>query len=182
MKHPPVLETERLLLRPFTIEDSGTVQRFAGSDEVYRNTMGMPRPYEEADAVRWIAGHSVTFYQGEGIELAVTLKSGELIGAAGITISKAHNRGELGYWIGKPYWNLGYCSEAADVLIRYAFDSMGLNKITSRHFPHNPASGRVLEKVGFIIEGILKEEYSKDGKYLSAIVYALFRDGIREIR
>ena len=175
MKHPPVIKTERLILRPFSVDDSAFVKENAGSHEVYRNTMGMPHPYLEANAVEWISSHSLKFYRGEGLELSVALKSGELIGVVGISISKAHNRGELGYWLGKSYWNRGYCSEAAAALVGYAFKEMGLHKITSRHFQHNPASGRVLEKIGFTKEGILREEYLKDDEYLSASVYGLLK-------
>jgi len=175
MKHPPVIETERLLLRPFSVEDSTFVKDNAGSEEVYRNTMGMPHPYLEENAVEWIASHSLKFYQGKGLELAIILKSGELIGVVGLSISKTHNRGELGYWVGKAYWNNGYCSEAAAAMLKYAFKEIGLHKITSRHFLHNPASGRVLEKIGFTKEGILRDEYRKDDKYLTASVYGLLK-------
>ncbi|MCK5133580.1 MAG: GNAT family N-acetyltransferase [Candidatus Sabulitectum sp.] len=175
MKHPPVIETERLILRPFSLEDSTFVKENAGSEEVYRNTMGMPHPYLEENAVEWISGHPLKFYQGKGLELAITLKSGELMGVVGISVSKAHNRGELGYWLGKPYWNMGYCSEAATALVEYAFEEMGLHKITSRHFLHNPASGRVLEKTGFAKEGLLRDEYLKDRSYLSVAVYGLLK-------
>lgn len=175
MKHPPVIKTERLLLRPFSVEDSTFVKNNAGSEEVYRNTMGMPHPYLEENAVEWISSHPLKFYQGKGLELAITLKSCELIGVVGLTVSKTHNRGELGYWLGKAYWNRGYCSEAAAAMVKYAFEEMGLHKITSRHFLHNPASGRVLEKIGFTKEGVLCDEYRKDDKYLSASVYGLFK-------
>ncbi|MCK5785584.1 MAG: GNAT family N-acetyltransferase [Candidatus Sabulitectum sp.] len=175
MKHPPVIETARLILRPFTTGDSAFVQENAGSEEIYRNTLGMPHPYTEANAVEWISTHAAKFYLGQGIELAVTLKSGELMGVVGISVSKNHNRGELGYWFGKPYWNKGYCSEAAAALVEYAFSEMGLHKITSRHFLHNPASGRVLEKIGFTKEGILRDEYMKDGNYISASVFGLLK-------
>ncbi|MCK5840812.1 MAG: GNAT family N-acetyltransferase [Candidatus Sabulitectum sp.] len=175
MKHPPVIETERLILRPFRIEEALFVKENAGSDEVYRNTMGMPHPYLEKNAVEWISSHLLKFYRGEGLELAVALKSSELIGVVGLSVSQTHNRGELGYWLGKAYWNRGYCSEAAAAMVKYAFGEMGLHKITSRHFQHNPASGRVLEKIGFTKEGILREEYLKDDEYLSASVYGLLK-------
>lgn len=174
MKHPPVIRTERLVLRPFSIDDAPRVAEFAGSEEVYANTLGMPHPYTDEDAAKWISGHDMKFYEGMGIESAVTL-DGVLIGVVGITVSKRHNRGELGYWFGKPYWGMGYATEAAKVLVKYAFLEMGLNKITSRHFAHNPASGRVLAKTGFSREGILRQEYLKDGVYMDAVVFGLLR-------
>jgi len=174
MKHPPLIETKRLVLRPFTIDDVDLVTRYAGSEEVYANTLGMPHPYTADDAARWISGHDLKFFEGCGVESAVTL-DGLLIGVVGITVVKQHNRGELGYWFGKPYWGKGYATEAAMALVRYAFDEMGLNKVTSRHFLHNPASGRVLEKAGLKHEGVLRQEYLKDGVFMDAAVFGLLR-------
>ena len=97
MKHPPVLETERLILRPFQISDAPRVKELAGAFEIYRFTLAIPHPYEDGMAEKWIATHASQFYEGKGVNLAVTLKAeGLLIGAVGLDTSPAHERAELG--------------------------------------------------------------------------------------
>ena len=98
MKHPPILETERLILRPFQISDVARVKALAGASEIYRTTLNIPHPYEEGMAEKWIAPHASRFYQGDAVDLAVTLKTdGILIGAIGLDATLRHQPAELGY-------------------------------------------------------------------------------------
>ena len=72
---------------------------------------------------------------GELVNFAITLRSGKsFIGAIGLRINQTDDNAELGYWIGKPYWNLGYATEAAEAVVRYSFEVLGLNRIHARHF------------------------------------------------
>ena len=100
----------------------------------------------------------------------------KLIGCLSFGISQTHKRAEIAYWIGEEYWNKGYCSEAAVEAIRYAFNTLNLNKITSRHMSHNPASGKVMIKAGMKQEGILRQDFLKNGQYADMVVYGLLRD------
>jgi len=174
MKHPPILETERLVLRPFQISDAARVKELAGAYEIYKPTLNIPHPYEDGMAEKWIASHASAFYQGDGVNLAITLKAdGLLIGAIGLGATLRHQRAELGYWIGVPYWGNGYCTEAAIAVIKYGFAVMNYHKITSLHMECNPASGRVMEKAGMRQEGILIDQVIKDGRYRTMIVYGI---------
>jgi RimJ/RimL family protein N-acetyltransferase len=174
MLHPPILETERLILRPLEISDSETIRALAGTDEVYRSTLDIPHPYETGMAEKWISTHPSQFYNGEGVTLAITLRSEKsIIGAIGLMITKNHQRAELGYWIGPEQWNKGYCTEAAAAVVKYGFNVLNLHKITANHFESNPASGRVLSKVGMIREGRLADEVFKDGKFETLIIYGI---------
>ena len=174
MKHPPTINTERLILRPFQISDADQVQTLAGAYEVYRTTLNIPHPYEDGMAEKWIASHASLFYDGRGVNLAITLKSDHtLIGAIGIGITKPHHRAELGYWIGVPYWGQGNCTEAAVAIIEYGFSELGLHKVTSRYMAGNPASGRVMEKAGMVREGTLRDELHKDGEFHDIVVFGL---------
>jgi len=174
MNHPPILETERLVLRPFQISDAARVKALAGAPKIYRTTLNIPHPYEDGMAEKWIASHASQFYQGDRVSLAITLKAdGVLIGAIGLHATLRHQRAELGYWIGVPYWGSGYCTEAAIAIIRYGFDVMNYHKITSTHMECNPASGRVMEKAGMRQEGILIDQVIKDGRYRTMIVYGI---------
>ena len=172
--HPPTLETDRLILRPFSIADSEKVRQLAGDKKIYETTLNVPFPYEDGMAEKWISSHLPNFYNGSGVNLAVTLKgTGDLIGAIGLGAAKPHRRAELGYWIGVPFWNKGYCTEASREFIKYGFEVLGYHKITSRHMESNPASGKVMEKAGMLKEGCLFDEVVKDDHYHTLIVYGI---------
>jgi len=85
------------------------------------------------------------------------------MGSIGLEIRREHARAELGYWIGKPYWSQGYVTEAAREVVRFAFDDLGLRRVFAIHFVRNPASGRVMEKIGMAREGELRRHMVKDG-------------------
>jgi len=128
-------------------------------------------------AEEWISTHRIKFESGESIHFAVTLKlTRELIGAVGLLINKAFNRGELGYWIGKEYWNQGYCTEAARAILDYGFGQLMLNKITSSHFARNPSSGKVMLKIGMEKEGFLRKHVGKNNKFEDLVVYGILRE------
>lgn len=172
--HPPELRTERLLLRPFRIADASRVQQLLSDPEIHETTLLIPYPYEDGRAEKWIATHDLSFYEGRGMTLAVTLQeTGEVIGVMGLSTCREHHRAELGYWIGVPYWNQGYCTEAARTVIDYAFAHLNLHKITSGHFECNPASGRVQQKCGMTLEGTLRDYYFRNGRYQTLVVYGL---------
>ncbi len=183
MAEQPNLETDRLLLRPFVEKDAPRVHKLAGDREIAATTLNIPHPYEAGDAEKWISTHRKAFDSGNEVIFAVTLKlDGLLIGAIGLVISRPHDRGEMGYWIGKEYWGSGYCTEAAKAVLHYGFDELGLNKIHARHMDTNPASGRVLEKIGMGYEGCLKQHYKKWDAFGDYHVYGILRDEYQQQR
>lgn len=105
----------------------------------------------------------------------VRKKQDILIGVIGLHLKKQHDLGELGYWIGEPYWNQGYCTEAAREVIRYGFEELDLNRIQARYMTKNPASGRVMEKIGMQREGTLRQSLhcfdSFEDVHVSAILH-----------
>lgn len=116
------------------------------------------------------------FDAGESLSLALTLKrDGTLVGAVGLHFYKADYLAELGYWVGKPYWNHGYCSEAAKEVVRFGFEQMNLNRIQARHMVKNPASGRVMEKIGMKKEGILRQSLFRWGKFEDVAMYSVLK-------
>ena len=176
VSYPPTLRTNRLILRPFSIADAPRVQQLAGALEVYSTTLNIPHPYGDGLAEQWIASHPAQFYGGKGATFAITLAGAdELIGAIGLAVLRQHQRAELGYWVGVPYWNKGYCTEAAIAVIRYGFDELDLHKITSRHMVDNHASERVMIKAGMRKEGEMVDEIYKDGVFRTLGVYGLVR-------
>jgi len=170
-------KTERLLLRPFLESDVPAVTQLAGDRAIADTTLLIPHPYTEDDAKRWIRSHPKSLEDGKESPWAITLKeSKELIGAIGIEVEPKYFRGELGYWIGKPYWGKGYATEAVGAMIRYGFDELGLNRIYATHFKRNVASGKVMQKNGMIHEGTLREWVFKWGKAEDSEMYSILRE------
>jgi ribosomal-protein-alanine N-acetyltransferase len=177
MAEHPVLETERLILRPFTLTDAPDVQRLAGDRDVASTTMHIPHPYEDGMAEEWIAAYQERFDRGEQVRFAITHREqGYLIGAIDLwAINRQYEKAEMGYWIGTTYWNLGYCTEAASAVLRYGFEILGLNRIYATHFSRNPASGRVMQKIGMKHEGHLRQDGKKWDNYEDFETYAILR-------
>lgn len=172
----PTLILSRLILRPFELSDAREVQRQAGNPKVAATTATIPHPYNDGMAEEWISMHADWFKKGNAVDWAIELKDGKkLIGCISLGINKIHKRAELGYWIGEEFWSQGFCSEAAVGAIHYGFESLHLNKITSRHMSENPSSGKVMIKAGMEKEGYLKQDFFKDGKFVDMVVYGLLK-------
>jgi len=172
----PTLATSRLLLRPFRRSDAEAVWKLAGAREIAQYTLHIPHPYELQMAVTWIASHADRFAAGEGVTLAVTLQDGgELVGAMGLSVDGENDTGELGYWIGLPYWGRGYATEAARALLTYGFAELDLHRLYACHLAPNVASGRVMQKLGMVREGTLRGHVAKWGKRYDLVMYGLLR-------
>jgi len=166
MKSPPTIKTRRLFLRAFRLTDAPVVQRLAGVFEIADTTLNIPHPYPEGAAAGWISSHPVDFKQQRAVHFAITRhKTAELIGAISLmNIEKEHRRAEMGYWICREHWNQGFATEAARAVVAYGFDSLNLRRIFASYFMRNPASGRVLGKIGMQEEGILRAHVQKWGR------------------
>ncbi len=174
MKRYPTLKTQRLTLRGFTLKDAPDVKRLAGEWEVARTLLSVPHPYEDGIAEEWISGHCSAFERGEGVNFAIDLREREeLCGSIGLIINSHDANAELGYWIGVPYWGQGYATEAAREVVRYGFEQLWLHRIYAAHFGNNPASGRVLRKIGMTYEGTRREHHRKWGEYEDRVEYGL---------
>ena len=173
----PILQTVRLLLRPFALSDATDVQHLAGAPEVADTTLNMPHPYEDGMAEQWISSQAALFDAGEAVRYAVTLLDGKgLIGGVGLGVTPRHRRAELAYWLGVPYWSRGYMTEAAGALMNYGFTEINLHKITASHFARNPASGRVMQKLGMTQEGILRQDVRKGNGFEDLVLYGLLAE------
>jgi ribosomal-protein-alanine N-acetyltransferase len=158
MEPYPELYTDRLVLREFTPQDASAVQRLVGEWEVARTLAVVPHPYPDGMAQEWIATQRPAFEAGERLAWAVVLRrEGELMGTVTLRPNARDDNAELGYWIGRPYWGHGYATEAAREVVRYAFEDLGLHRIHAEHFGSNPASGKVMQKIGMNCEGVMRE-------------------------
>lgn len=170
----PTLETQRLILRPFQLEDEGEVYRICKEKEIAAFTSTIPHPYPRAQAEHWIKQQPDNWRQGKSIVLALVIKrTKRIIGSIGLTICETDQNAELGYVVEKESWGNGYCSEAAAELLRFGFDRLGLHRIHAHHVTANPASGRVLEKVGMREEGLLRGHVRKWGVFHDVKVWGI---------
>ena len=167
------LRTPRLTLRPFTLDDAPAVQRLAGAYEVAYNTLLIPHPYPDGAAEQWIAMHQADFDENRVHHFAID--DGDFVGAIAL-VMKGGGIAEIGYWVGMPYWGRGYTTEAAVEVVRYGFEDCGLQRIWAGCFARNPASGRVLQKIGMTYEGTLRRHQLKWGEALDIAFYGLLRE------
>ena len=168
----PTLETARLKLRPYSEADIAELVPLIGAREVAATTLRISHPYTEQDARAFLA-----LAQEPGkIWLATTLRSdGRQIGGVGLRVEDPHQHAELGYWLGVPYWRQGYATEAAGEMLRYGFVDLGLHRIFASHFRHNPASGRILVKLGMRYEGCQREHLRKGDQFVDSELYGVLR-------
>ncbi len=170
------LKTERLILRPFSTDDAEAVQTLGGDRAIADTTLSIPNPYEDGMAEQWIAAHPGQFEAGTHAVFAIERPDdNQLVGAISLTIDRQVSKGELGYWVGKPFWNEGYATEAARRIVEYGFQDHDLNRILAKHMVRNPASGRVMQKIGMQHEGTLREDTIKWDRYEDLHIYGLLR-------
>ena len=175
MPDAPSLKTARLLLRPFQLSDAPYLQRLAGAKEVAAGTF-LPHPYEDGMAEQWIADQERAHEEGTAVSFAITLvDNATFIGSIGLDIVPIHRHARLGYWIGLPYWNRGYGTEAVKAVLAYGFGQLNLNRIYAPHFLGNDASGRVLQKAGMTYEGRMREHYVRFGRFVDLELYGMLQ-------
>ena len=150
--------TESLLLRPGWAEDAQALYAAIADEAIVRNLASAPWPYSLADAEAFLATERPADLPSF-LLFRRTRGAPHLVGAAGLG---RHPEGtiELAYWIARPFWGLGYATEAAEAIVGIARDALRLDRLVAGHFADNPASGRVLEKVGFRLTGQIAQRYS----------------------
>lgn len=160
------ITTDRLVLRLFETLDAEEVTRLCNNYNIYQNTLYLPYPYTVQDALTWMERHLENYQANKAYEFAITdRETGVLYGAIALSNNKSFRHGEIAYWVGEGYWKNGYATEAAEAIKQFAFQEKGYHKIFARYFGSNLASGRVLEKLGMVQEGILKDHVRKEDRY-----------------
>jgi RimJ/RimL family protein N-acetyltransferase len=160
--------TERLLLRPGWAEDAPALFRAIADEAIVRNLARAPWPYRVTDAEDFLARDSDPRLPA-CLMFSRTAGAPRLVGGVGL---HADDDGQpsLGYWVARPYWGLGYATEGAAALLAAARDTLRLGQVSAWHFLDNPASGRVLRKLGFSATGQIADRYSagRGGRFASA--------------
>ena len=172
----PTLLTDRLMLRPFSLADVPAIVALAGDWDIAFNTLSIPHPYNEEHAVQWIRQQTQQWEQKQAVNFAIAHPDNTLCGSIGLGIVPSFNLAELGYWVGKPYWGNGYATEAAKAVINFGFGKLFLHRIQATHFGNNPASGKVMQKIGMAYEGCRRQHTLKWGKYRDIWLYGILRE------
>ena len=163
----PRIETRRLVLRAPVADDAERIALLAGDFDVARMTTSMPHPFHRHHAESFLARVQALDLAREAV-FAIELETEGLIGIVGFhptDVLGAKVGGspyvgpEIGYWLGRPYWGRGLATEAAAGAIAWAKSAWRRRVVISGHFADNPASGRVLEKTGFLYTGEIQPRH-----------------------
>lgn len=166
----PILQTARLTLRPFEPGDAPAVEHLAGHPEVARFTF-VPHPYPPGAAGGWIEGQAREAREDRQLAWAITAGP-ELLGCAELALLDG-GAAELGYWLGVEHWHRGYAAEAAGAVVEYAVRVLARPRIQASVFTANPASARVLERLGFSRESTVASPPGAPPERAASWVYAL---------
>lgn len=172
----PTLHTARLRLRPFDDDDAGVLFALHSNAHVLRYWDSPPWT-ERGRAERFIATCRQLAEEGAGTRLAVDRGSdGAFIGWCSLTRwNPDHRSASMGYCFDEEAWGHGYATEAAGAVLQWAFDTLDLNRVQAETDTRNAACARVLEKLGFVREGTLREDCVVDGEVSDSWVYGLLR-------
>lgn len=161
------------LVRP-TKKDAATLSVLGNHFAIADTMISMPSPFLETDAMRWIK-HAEQEVSHDAF-LIKNAKTGELMGAANLRdIDTAHKVAEVSFWLSPPYWGSGHASVSLARLLEVGFVNHGLNRLYGYHMVRNPASGKVMEKAGFIQEGTLRQRVYKAGKYEDVQIWSILK-------
>lgn len=141
------MRTARLVLRPTEPRDAHRFAQIQSNWNVARMLRLAPWPVVEAEMAAWVETHAGEWSAGSAYRFAVE-HDGQVIGCCDVD-DIAGDKGEIGYWYDEACWGAGIAGEAAQALVRFAVDDLGLARLDAGHAADNPASGRVLERVGF---------------------------------
>lgn len=167
------IQTKRLVLRPITMADKASVAYNANDKELADNTLNIPFPYTEDDAEWWI---NKLQEPSDNVVFGITIDD-KVVGAIGLHKIIEGHMAEIGYWLGRDYWNKGYMTEALEAVIKYGFEELDLIRQYANVFVNNKGSAKVLEKCGFKFEGILRKAAKKlDGTVRDEAMYSLLKE------
>lgn len=176
----PQIETERLMMRAVSPRDAHRIFNIFSDEEVMKYYGMYPmESIDEAEKLVYIFQKG--FNEQKSLRWALTLKhSGELIGTCGFhNMNRVHRRSEIGYELAKEHWNRGYITESIEAMLEFGFHVMGLNRIEALVYPENGASHKVLDNLGFQVEGLLEEyAYFRD-TYQDLVMHALLKKNHR---
>lgn len=175
----PVLQTDRLILRPLRRKDAADIFSYASDPEVSRYVLW--DPHRSVSETRSYIRYILALYR-RGLPSSwavVHRETGRVIGTIGFMwYSEANSSAEVGYSFSREFWNMGIATEALREVISSAFGSLPLNRLEAQHDIRNTASGRVMEKCGMRREGILRQRVKNKNEYIDTVLWSVLRSDL----
>ncbi len=170
----------RVRLRTLTVEDADSIAEHANDYDVVYNIaeLGLfPFPYKRSDALEFIDSATRALIDGTEFHFGIVLNdTEELIGIGGIkNIDLKNRKCEIGYWIGKKFWDNGYGKDAVSLLLHVAFMSLSMNRVYATVFTFNERSLRILKSLGFTSEGVMRQSVFHVDKFVDDIMLSLLK-------
>jgi len=171
------IEGDKINLRRVRRADAHSIYRYASDDAISRYTH-IPRPYKLEDAYDFIKLARSERRKKTGFHFGLENKeTSQIIGMIGLMhVDHDVRKGEVGYWLAKPFWGRGIMKEAILMALRFYFTELHLHRVYAFVSPENGASIRLLEKVGFQREGFIREGAKQRGEYISVYLYSMLED------
>ena len=178
MNTQPTFEAERLSIRPISLSDAAAIQATASLHAVADTMISIPHPYPHGEAQRFISRQMAASEAGHCFAFAIESRNrAEFFGIIEIRdIEQEHSQAELSFWLTPDAWGGGYMSEALKTIVCFAFESLKLNRLYAYHMIRNPGSGMVLQKNGFIREGVLRQRVKKWGVFEDVALWAILKE------
>lgn len=176
-RESPYLETERLILRPYQKSDGPQIASHLRSREVTRYTY-MPHPYAISDYDAFFRRMNTPAARQRHLVFAlIDNVTGNVIGGLGCHAFDQKNQSvEIGYWLAKKYWGKGLMAGAVVAAVDYLFRVRKLRRVHARVWHPNTKSARVLEKAGFTLEGRLRQDIKRNGRWMDVLVFGVLRE------
>ena len=167
-----------IAIRPLKTSDVQSICENVKDKIITRYTLQIPHPYRKSDAEKFIKDSQRAWKEKSAYVFGIELKdSKEIIGIVSLDkVDRKNKRCELGYWLGKRYWQKGITSKAVKMILDFAFNHLHMHRVYAGVFASNTASLRVLEKNNFLLEGILFETHWRSGIWHNMMTYGLLKD------
>ncbi len=171
------IEGNKINLRHVRKADARSIYQYAGDETISRYTH-VPHPYKLEDAYDFIKQTRSERRKKIGYHFGLEDKeTAQVIGMIGLmNVDQTLKKGEVGYWLARPFRGRGIMKEAILLTLRFCFIELHLHRIYAHVFPENEVSMRLLEKIGFQREGIIREGFKHRGEYISVYLYSILED------
>ena len=179
------IETEKLVLEVPAESDAPTLFALVGGEDRLEMTAGLlwDGPDEMSDTVGFIRQAQTEHYGESGFHWAIRDRTGAITGSYGTAVgmisarpSSEAGRGDVGYWLGKPYWGKGLMREALTAVLDLCFGEFDQVKVEAEIFTSNARSKRLVESLGMVLEGTIRSSHHKRGEWVDAHIYGILRD------
>lgn len=172
-----VFDSKRLTLRTLRPSDAPDLYANVKDKEIVTWTMNIPHPYPKDGALKFIRKARYDMRKRKAYVFGIVLKeNSKVIGVIDIRAVDWNNRnGEIGYWLGKDYWGKGLMTEAVSVILKFGFEELKLHRVYAKVFADHLGSKRVLEKSGFKLEGTMRKEHYRYGRWHDMLIYGVLR-------